>query len=75
MKKYINIKEASELTGYSRRQIERFIANGTIPTRSIALNTFKKIWIMDLHSLMVYTKPFLNINEQQKNRVRAIANE
>jgi excisionase family DNA binding protein len=75
MNKYITTKQASEMTGYSKRTIERKIAAGIIPVRCMGLNSLKRIWIMDLHSLMVYTKPFLNINEQQKDRVRAIANE
>ena len=75
MNKYITTKEASLLTGYSKRTIERKIAAGIIPTRSMGLNSLKRIWIYDLHSLMVYAKPFLNINEQQKERVRVIANE
>lgn len=75
MTKYISIKDASIVTGYSKRQIERFIANGIIPTRSIGLNALKRIWVMDLHSLMVYTKPFMSITDQQKEKVRAIASE
>ena len=75
MNKYITTKQASEMTGYTKRTIERKVAAGIIPVRCMGLNSLKRIWIMDLHSLMVYTKPFLNINEQQKDRVRAIANE
>jgi excisionase family DNA binding protein len=75
MNKYITTKQASEMTGYSKRTIERKIAEGIIPTRSMGLNGMTRIWVMDLHSLMVYTKPFLNINEQQRERVRLIASE
>ena len=75
MTKYISIKQASEMTGYSKRTIERKVAAGIIPVRCMGLNSLKRIWIMDLHSLMVYTKPFLNINEQQREKVRLIASE
>ena len=73
--KYVNIKRASEITGYSKRQIERFIRDNHIPTRYIGLNTQKRIWVYDLHSLMLFHKPFLELKDNERDDVSLIANE
>ena len=72
--KYINTRQASELTGYSLRQIQRKIKDYTIPAKTIGGR--HRISIYDLIALMEFQTTYFNLNsDTQRKLVREIAND
>ena len=65
--KYINTKQASELTGYSVRQIQRKIKDYTIPSKTIGGR--HRILLLDLIALMEFQVVWLSLSDAQKSVV------
>ena len=65
--KYINTKQASELTGYSVRQIQRKIKDYTIPAKTIGGR--HRILLLDLIALMEFQVVWLSLTDAQKSVV------
>lgn len=73
--KYVNITLASKILGYSTKTISRLIEDAILPTYRVNNGGQIRIWIYDLHSVIIYQKPFLTLNDFQKDEVRIRVNE
>jgi len=71
---YLTIKQTSKLSGYSIRQIKRFIAKGILPAKKMSMRSNPKIWAYDLHSVLEFNQPYLRLKSHQKKMIEEIAN-
>jgi hypothetical protein len=70
---YLTIKQTSTITGYSSKQIKRFIADGILPVKKMSMRSQVKIWAYDLHSVMEFNQPYLRLKAHQKRMIEEIA--
>jgi|11_taG_2_1085331.scaffolds.fasta_scaffold42276_2 hypothetical protein len=63
--KYINTKQASDLTGYSVRTIQRKIKDYTIPAKTIGGR--HRILLLDLIALMEFQTIWFSCSDAQKS--------
>ena len=73
--RYVNKSVAAKILGYSPKTITRLIDKARIPIHKASNGSQARIWVYDLHAAMVYNKSFLNLNEYQKDEIRARAIE
>ena len=73
--RYVNKTIAGQILGYSSKTISRLIDQARLPIHRACNGSQARIWIYDLHSAILYNKPFLQLTEQQKDDVRIRANE
>ncbi len=72
---YVNKTIASKILGYSVKTISRLIDDARLPIHRATNGSQLRIWVYDLHSAMLYNKPFLDLKEHQKDEVRIRVNE
>jgi predicted site-specific integrase-resolvase len=73
--KYVNIKAASQIMGYSPKTISRLIKRGLLPIHRASNGSQLRVWIYDIHATMIYNKSFVTLNDYQKDEIRLRANE
>ncbi len=72
---YVNKTIASKILGYSVKTITRLVEDARLPIHRASNGSQARIWVYDLHSAMLFNKPFQYLNEHQKNEVRFRVNE
>ena len=72
---YVNKTIAGRILGYSTKTITRLVDEARIPLHRASNGSQPRIWVYDLHSAMIYNKPFLDLNDYQKDEVRLRVNE